>query len=58
MKLESRPFARGDEMRRLFLNLSLLAVLLASCQAVDLNAPIPTFETGIDPKRMGASPCW
>ena len=36
-------------MKRLFLNLCLLAVLLASCAPIDLNAPIPTFETGIDP---------
>ena len=43
-------------MRRLFLNLSLLAVLLASCQAVDLNAPIPTFETGIDPNTWAQVP--
>ncbi|MFN8383704.1 MAG: SUMF1/EgtB/PvdO family nonheme iron enzyme [Anaerolineales bacterium] len=43
-------------MRRLFLNLSLLAVLLASCQAVDLNALIPTFETGIDPNTWAQVP--
>ena len=36
-------------MKRLFLNLCLLAALLASCAPIDLNAPIPTFETGIDP---------
>lgn len=43
-------------MRRLILNLSLLAVLLASCQAVDLNAPIPAFETGIDPNTWAQVP--
>ena len=43
-------------MRRLFLNLSLLAVLLASCQAVDLNAPMPTYDTGIDPNTWAQVP--
>ena len=36
-------------MRRLFLNLSLFVALLASCAPVDLQAPIPTYDTGIDP---------
>jgi formylglycine-generating enzyme required for sulfatase activity len=27
----------------------LLAFLLASCSPVELNAPVPTFETGVDP---------
>ena len=36
-------------MKRLFLNFCLLAALLASCAPVDLNAPIPTYDTGIDP---------
>jgi len=27
----------------------LLAVMLASCASVDLNAPMPTFDTGVDP---------
>ena len=35
-------------MRRLFYNLILFAVLLASCAPVDLNAPIPFFDTGVD----------
>ena len=34
---------------RRFPTLILLAVFLTSCAAVDLNAPIPTFETGVDP---------
>ena len=34
---------------RLILTLSLLTALLASCAPVDLNAPMPTFDTGIDP---------
>jgi formylglycine-generating enzyme required for sulfatase activity len=36
-------------MRRIFLTFGLLAVLLAACGPVDLNAPIPPFETGVDP---------
>lgn len=43
-------------MKRLFLNFSLLALLLASCAPVDLNAPIPTFETGIDPNAWAQVP--
>ena len=31
------------------LALGLLAVLLASCASVELNASIPTFETGVNP---------
>jgi len=36
-------------MRRIIITLFLLTALLASCAPVDLNAPIPTFDTGIDP---------
>ncbi len=36
-------------MKRLFLTLIAATVLLASCAPVDLNAPIPAFDTGIDP---------
>ena len=36
-------------MKRIILTLCLCAALLASCSPVDLNAPIPTFDTGIDP---------
>lgn len=36
-------------MKRLFLILSLLTALLTSCAPVDLNAPIPVYDTGIDP---------
>ena len=38
-------------MKRLFLSLSLLMALLASCAPVDLNAPMPAYETGIDPTQ-------
>jgi formylglycine-generating enzyme required for sulfatase activity len=43
-------------MKRFFLNLSLLALLLASCTPVDLNAPMPTFETGIDSNAWAQIP--
>jgi formylglycine-generating enzyme required for sulfatase activity len=36
-------------VRRILLTLSLFAALLASCGPVDLNAPIPSFDTGVDP---------
>jgi formylglycine-generating enzyme required for sulfatase activity len=36
-------------MKRIFITLGLLTVLLASCAPVDLNAPMPTFDTSIDP---------
>ena len=43
-------------MKRLFLTLSLLIALLASCAPVDLNAPIPTYDTGIDPNSWAQVP--
>ena len=43
-------------MKRIFLTLGLLTVLLASCAPVDLNAPMPTFETGIDPNVWAQVP--
>jgi formylglycine-generating enzyme required for sulfatase activity len=36
--------------------LILLAALLTSCAPVDLNAPIPAFDTGIDPKAWAQVP--
>ena len=36
-------------MKRIILTLCLCAALLASCSPVDLNAPIPAFDTDIDP---------
>ena len=36
-------------MKRIILTLCLCVALLASCSPVDLNAPIPAFDTGIDP---------
>ena len=36
--------------------LGLAAVLLVSCGPVDLNAPMPTFETGVDPDSWAEIP--
>lgn len=36
-------------MKRNILVLFLLTVFLVSCASVDLNAPMPSFETGVDP---------
>ena len=38
-------------MKRLFLSLGLLMALLASCAPVDLNASMPSYDTGIDPTQ-------
>ncbi len=43
-------------MKRLFLTISLIAVLLTACQPVDLNAPMPIYETGIDPDTWAQIP--
>ncbi|MHB8776688.1 MAG: formylglycine-generating enzyme family protein [Anaerolineales bacterium] len=43
-------------MKRIFLPLILLIVLLASCAPVDLNVPIPAFDTGVDPNAWAKVP--
>ncbi|MDX9993023.1 MAG: SUMF1/EgtB/PvdO family nonheme iron enzyme [Anaerolineales bacterium] len=43
-------------MKQFILGLALLTLLLAGCAAPDLNAPIPTFETGIDPNTWAQVP--
>ncbi len=43
-------------MKRIILTLCLCAALLASCSPVDLNAPIPAFDTGIDPNTWAQVP--
>ncbi|MGB7875838.1 MAG: SUMF1/EgtB/PvdO family nonheme iron enzyme [Anaerolineales bacterium] len=53
----NNPFiARCDALPRIPLPLILLTVLLASCASVDLNAPMPTFDTGIDPNAWAQIP--
>ena len=42
-------------MKKLF-PLLLTLVFLTSCQPVDLNAPIPVFDTGIDPDSWAVIP--
>ena len=36
-------------LRQTIVLLAMTVTLLASCAPVDLNAPMPTFDTGIDP---------
>jgi len=43
-------------MKRIILPLILLAILLASCAPVNLNASIPIFGTGIDPNAWAEIP--
>lgn len=43
-------------MKRIILTLSLLTALLASCAPVDLNAPMPIYDTGIDPNAWAQVP--
>jgi len=43
-------------MNRIALALILLTLLLASCAPVDLNAPMPTFDTGVDPNTWAKIP--
>ena len=43
-------------MKHHFLTLGLLAIFLVSCGPVDLNAPMPTFETGVDPNAWTQVP--
>ena len=43
-------------MRRILITLSLLAILLSACGEVDLNTPLPAFDTGIDPNTWAQVP--
>ena len=43
-------------MKRIILTSILLAAFLASCAPVDLNAPLPAFDTGIDPNAWAQVP--
>jgi len=43
-------------MKRIVLPLILLTVILASCGPVDLNAPIPVFDTGVNPNDWAQVP--
>jgi hypothetical protein len=43
-------------MKRSVLIVILLAAVLVSCAPVDLNAPIPTYATRVDPEAWGLVP--
>jgi formylglycine-generating enzyme len=43
-------------MKRFFLSLVLFAALIASCAPVDLNAPLPTLDSGMDPNTWAQVP--
>lgn len=43
-------------MRRFILTLALLAASIISCAPVDLNAPIPVFDTGADTSQWASIP--
>ncbi|PKO13359.1 MAG: hypothetical protein CVU39_19335 [Chloroflexi bacterium HGW-Chloroflexi-10] len=43
-------------MKRIIPTIILVAVMLASCTSVDLNAPIPTFDTGVNPDTWAQIP--
>lgn len=43
-------------MKRIPLTVILLAVLLAACASVDLNAPLPAYDTGVDPNAWAQIP--
>ena len=45
-----------DALPRVLFPLILLTVLLASCGSVDLNAPMPTFDTGVNPDSWAQVP--
>ena len=43
-------------MKHILPTISLLAVLLVSCTSVNLNAPLPTYDTGVDPDTWAQIP--
>lgn len=43
-------------MKRTLWTLILVTMLLGACATVDLNAPLPTFETGVDPQAWVTIP--
>jgi formylglycine-generating enzyme required for sulfatase activity len=43
-------------MKRTFLIAFLLAAILVSCAPLDLNAPVPTYNTGVDPNAWVVIP--
>ncbi len=43
-------------MRRLAFSLLAIALLLSACATVDLNAPVPVYESGVDPDAWARVP--
>ncbi len=43
-------------MKKLFLYIALIALGLSACKPVDLNAPVPQIDTGIDPATWATIP--
>ncbi len=43
-------------MKRIFITIILLVVVLTGCATVDLNAAPPVYETGVDPDGLGSDP--
>jgi formylglycine-generating enzyme len=43
-------------MKHIFTTILLLVICLAACTTVDLNAPLPDFDTGIDPDEWAQIP--
>jgi formylglycine-generating enzyme required for sulfatase activity len=43
-------------MKRALSLLILLSILLSACASVDLNAPLPSFDTGVDPDAWAQIP--
>ena len=43
-------------MKRFLPPFILVSVLLAACAPVDLNAPMPVFDTGVDPNSWAQIP--
>ena len=43
-------------MRTAAIMMLLCAILITACSAVDLSAPIPTFDTGVDPESWATIP--
>ena len=43
-------------MKRYLITLLLIVVLLVACAPVDLNAPVPVYETGVDPNSWATIP--
>ena len=55
-KPEAISLKRGDCFIEKITLLAMTFVILTSCAPVDLNAPMPSFDTGIDPNAWAQIP--